>query len=192
LNFEKLLVHTTIMYLYIKAIHIIFIVTWFAGLFYIVRLFVYYAEASEKTEPEKSILQRQFALMQRRLWYGITFPSAIITLIVGTTIFILYLQLFKVLSIWLIVKLILVIFLYIYHFICHVIFLQQQKGIIKYSGNWLRMWNEVATLFLVGIVFLVVLKNALSMLWSLVGLMILMIILFAAIRIYKQIRQKVK
>ena len=53
-------------FLYIKALHIIFVVTWFAGLFYIVRLFIYFAEAQEKPEPERSILQNQFRIMQQR------------------------------------------------------------------------------------------------------------------------------
>src|SRR5579863_7148349 len=75
-----------IMYLYIKALHIIFIVTWFSGLFYIVRLFIYNTEANEKSEPEKSILQKQFSIMIRRLWLGITWPSAILTLILGPTV----------------------------------------------------------------------------------------------------------
>ena len=71
------------MYLYVKAIHIVFIVTWFSGLFYIVRLFIYNAEAETKPELEKSILRPQFNMMTRRLWYGITWPSAILTLIFG-------------------------------------------------------------------------------------------------------------
>ncbi|MDR9488704.1 CopD family protein, partial [Salibacter sp.] len=69
--------------LYIKALHIIFVVTWFAGLFYIVRLFIYHTEAEQRSEPEKSILQSQFRLMEKRLWYGITWPSAVLTMIFG-------------------------------------------------------------------------------------------------------------
>ena len=71
------------MYFYLKALHIIFIVTWFAGMFYIVRLFIYNTEAGNKPEPEQSILQQQFGIMIRRLWLGITWPSAILTLILG-------------------------------------------------------------------------------------------------------------
>src|SRR4028119_1308566 len=71
------------MYLYLKALHIIFIVTWFAGMFYIVRLFIYNTEAQERPEPERSILQKQFGVMIRRLWFGITWPSAVLTLILG-------------------------------------------------------------------------------------------------------------
>jgi len=92
------------------------------------------------------------------------------------------------LSTWLIIKLSLVFGLFIYHFLCHGIFLQQNKGIIKYSGDQLRIWNEVATLFLVSIVFIVVLKNALDMLWGVLGLVLFAITLMIAIRVYKKIR----
>ena len=70
-------------YLILKSLHIISVVTWFAGLFYMPRLFVYFAEAAEKTEVEKIVLQKQFKIMQRRLWYGITTPAAIATAIFG-------------------------------------------------------------------------------------------------------------
>ncbi len=169
--------------LYIKALHIIFVVTWFAGLFYIVRLFIYFAEAQNKPEPEKSILQKHLLDWQKRLWYGITFPSAILTAIFGPCMLIWF-----PLSTWLIIKLSLVVGLFIYHFLCHGIFLQQKKGIIKYSGDQLRVWNEVATLFLVSIVFIVVLKNALDMLWGVLGLVLFAITLMIAIRVYKKLR----
>ena len=69
---------------YLKALHIIFVVTWFAGLFYIVRLFIYHSEAESKPEPERSILQKQYKLMEKRLWYGITWPSMILTITFGS------------------------------------------------------------------------------------------------------------
>jgi putative membrane protein len=78
------------MYNYVKALHIIFIVTWFSGLFYIVRLFIYNTEAGEKDDPEKMILRKQFNLMIRRLWFGITWPSAVLTLIFGSIMLYLY------------------------------------------------------------------------------------------------------
>jgi putative membrane protein len=89
------------MYFYIKALHIIFIVTWFSGLFYIVRLFVYSAEANLKAEPERTILLNQFGIMQKRLWYGITWPSAILTFIFGTWMW----QLYGSMPQWLVIKL---------------------------------------------------------------------------------------
>ena len=78
------------MYLYIKALHVIFVVTWFAGLFYMVRLFIYNREAFDKPDPERRILQQQFTIMIRRLWFGITWPSCILTLVFGTWLIILY------------------------------------------------------------------------------------------------------
>ena len=174
------------MYLYVKALHIIFVVTWFSGLFYIVRLLIYNAEANEKQEPERSILLAQLNLMTHRLWYGITWPSAILTLIFGTWMYIMY----AALPTWLIIKLCFVLCLYAYHFTLHIIFKQQMAGIYKYTSQQLRVWNEVATIFLVAIVMLVVVKNSMSFVWALVGLFLFIVILMSAIRIYKQLRSK--
>lgn len=173
------------MYFYIKALHIIFVVTWFSGLFYIVRLFVYAAEANEKPEPERSILLKQFTIMQKRLWYGITWPSAVLTLIFGTWVGILY----GSLPTWLLVKLFFVAALFIYHITLHLIFRQQQKGIFKYTSQQLRIWNEVATIFLIAIVMLAVVKQLLSVAWSIGVLLLFSILLMLAIRIYKRYRQ---
>lgn len=174
------------LYNYIKALHIIFVVTWFAGLFYIVRLFVYFAETFDQAEPQKSILQSHFQLMQKRLWYGITWPSAILTFIFGGWMFSFY---YPNVPDWLWAKLILVLLLYGYHFSCQLIFNQQQNNISPYSSTQMRIWNEVATILLVGIVFLVTLKNTLSMLWGLLGLAVFTAVLMAAIRVYKKLRE---
>jgi putative membrane protein len=173
------------MYFYIKAIHIIFVVTWFAGLFYMPRLLIYNVEASEKPEPDRSILMEQFKLMQRRLWYGITWPSAILTLIFGLWMWHLYGD--KTAD-WLLVKLGFVVGLYIYHVYTHVIFRQQQRSLFKLSSMQLRIWNEVATIFLIAVVFLVVVKDALVWTKALGGLAVLILILLAAIKIYKAVR----
>ena len=173
-------------YYYIKALHIIFIVTWFAGLFYMVRLFVYNVEAYTKQEPEKTILLKQFALMQKRLWYGITWPSAILTLIFGTWIGILY----GSLPTWLLVKLFFVLGLFIYHLSLHRIFKQQQKENFKWSSQKLRMWNEVATLFLIAIVMLAVVKELLSAVWGLGVLIAFALVLLVAIKMYKKYRKE--
>jgi putative membrane protein len=173
-------------FLYIKALHIIFVVTWFAGLFYMPRLFIYVAEAHQKPEPEKSILQEQLLLMQRRLWYGITWPSAVITLVLGLSTWYYY----GSFPTWLHLKLLFVLGLYGYHLYCHRLFKQQQNGHITWTSTQLRVWNEVATIFLFAIVFLVVLKNTLGMVYGLLGLAALIIVLLVAIRIYKQRREK--
>lgn len=173
--------------LYIKALHIIFVVTWFAGLFYIVRLFIYFTEAEEKAEPEKSILQNQFKIMQKRLWYGITWPSAILTLIFGT--WLMFTMGFETLG-FMHLKLSFVFLLYVYQFLCQRIFNNLQKGIVKHTSNQLRIWNEVATLFLVSIVFIIVLKDLSNWIYGVVGLVVFTVILMLAIKIYKRIREK--
>jgi protoporphyrinogen IX oxidase len=180
------------MYFYIKALHIIFVVTWFSGLFYIVRLFVYNREAADLAEPGRSILQKQFGIMIKRLWLGITWPSAILTLVLGMfTMFNGHWDkvLLNVEGRWLLIKLCFVICLYIYHFTLHSIYRQQLKGIFRYSSQQLRIWNEVATIFLVAIVILATVKQTLSFLWALIGLAGFVIILMTAIRIYKRFRK---
>jgi len=151
-----------------------------------VRLFIYFAEAAEKPEPDKAILQAQLQLMEKRLWYGITWPSAVLTLIFGTWMAYLY----GSLPGWLLVKLGFVGGLFLYHLSCHRIFKQHARGLVKQTPTQLRIWNEVATLFLVSIVFLVVLKNSVDFLWGVVGLILFAAILMLAIRIYKKIRMR--
>jgi len=181
------------MYYYLKALHIIFIVTWFAGMFYIVRLFIYNAEAAEKEEPEKSILQRQFSIMIKRLWLGITWPSAILTLLLGPWVMVqggLHKTLGDESGRWLLIKLCFVVLLYAYHFSLHFIYKQQAAGVFKYSSQKLRIWNEVATIFLVLIVMLATVKESMSWAWGLIGLVAFIIVLMSAIKIYKTLRTR--
>jgi putative membrane protein len=172
-------------YFYVKALHIIFVITWFAGLFYIVRLFIYSAEANLKTEPEKSILLKQLGLMQNRLWYIITWPSAVLTIIFGGWIWYLY----GSLPTWLLIKLCFVAGLFLYHLSLHAILKQQERGVFKYSSQQLRGWNEVATLFLVIIVMLAVVKQMLSVAWAVAGMVAFAIVLMIAIKLYKKLRE---
>lgn len=174
------------MFNYIKALHIIFIVTWFSGMFYIVRLFIYNTEAGDKPEAEKQILRGQFSIMIRRLWFGITWPSAVLTLIFGGWM----LSMYGSIPVWLWIKIGFVAGLYAYHFSLHHIFKQQMKGVFDYSSQKLRLWNEVATIFLFAIVMLVVVKQAMSLWWGVGGLLLFAMVLMLAIRIYKKIRNK--
>lgn len=183
------------MYYYLKALHIIFVVTWFAGLFYMPRLFIYNTEAGEKGVLEAKILRAQFNIMMKRLWYGITWPSAIITLIMGLLVlfdsyFKWYLMLFNDGGRWLLVKLGFVLFLYVYHLSLHCIFKQEMNGVFKYTSSQLRMWNEVATIFLIVIVLLATVKQSMSFIWGLAGLVLFIMLLLSAIRIYKLIRDR--
>ena len=171
---------------YIKALHIIFIVTWFAGLFYIVRLFIYQVEAYEKPEPEKTILGNQLKIMANRLWYIITWPSAVLTLIFGGWMIA---NLPSMLQLpFMQIKLSFVLILYLYHFACHKIYKQLQKDIVKYTSTQLRIFNEIATLILISVVFLIVLKNELNWLKGTVGFVLVTLLLMMGIRLYKKIR----
>ncbi len=169
---------------YLKALHIIFVVTWFAGLFYIVRLFIYHTEANTKEEPQKSILQNQYKIMQKRLWYGITWPSMIITLILGG--WMLWENSSFLLQAYFILKLCFVGGLVLYHLQCHVIFKQLQNDIVKYSSFKLRLWNELATVLLVAIVFLIVLKSNTGLIWGMLGLVVFSVTLMFAVKIYNK------
>ncbi|WP_253271581.1 CopD family protein [Flavihumibacter sp. ZG627] len=178
-------------YPYIKALHIIFVVTWFAGLFYMPRLFIYSTEAGEKPAEERDILRAQFAIMTRRLWYGITWPSAILTLVLGIAVMFMGnwdAILFKPEGRWFLIKWLFVLGLYAYHFSLQVIVKQELAGIFKFSSNQLRLWNEVATVFLFAIVMLVIVRTSMSLVWGMGGLAALIIILLLAIRIYKKFR----
>jgi putative membrane protein len=175
------------MYFYLKAIHIIFIVTWFAALFYMPRLFVYDIEAREKENVERDILLRQFRIMQRRLWFGIATPSMVLTLILGTWLAI---ELGLDFSVqWFTAKVVLVILLVVYHVACQKTMIDLSKDKVLYSSQGMRMFNEIATIFLFGIVFLVVFKNTISLLYGLGGLFSLILLLTIAIKIYKNLRR---
>jgi putative membrane protein len=178
----------------IKALHIIFIVTWFAGLFYIVRLFVYHREAQEKAfadpayENESRILINQYKIMQKRLWYGITWPSAAITLFFGLHLASFYMPLTE--NPWLMLKLFFVVLLYVYHMYCGKLLHQINKGEYKPSSNRLRMINEGPTVLLFAVVFLAVLKSTQGLWYGLGFLFGLIIVLILAIRIYRIQREK--
>ncbi|CAM1340554.1 CopD family protein [Tenacibaculum amylolyticum] len=175
-------------FLYVKALHIIFVVTWFAGLFYMVRLFIYHTEAEKKEEPAKEILQTQYKLMEKRLWYIITWPSAILASFFA--FWMLYKNPIYLEMPWMHVKLTFVLALYFYHAACHSIYKQLQKDEIKYSSLKLRIWNEVATIILFAIVFLVVLKSAINWIWGVVGIVLVSVLLMMSVRLYKKIRNK--
>lgn len=174
------------MYLYVKALHIIFIVTWFSGMFYMVRLFIYNTEAAESPEPAKTILRHQYRIMIKRLWLGITWPSAVLTFLFGSWMW----YMLGSLPGWLIIKLFFVLGLFLYHFSLQYIYTQQMKGIFRWSSQQLRIWNEVATIFLVAIVMLVSVKQNMSWAWGLLGLIAVVIALMSAIKVYRRLRER--
>lgn len=175
-------------FLYIKAVHIIFVVSWFAGLFYIVRLFVYHAESFEKSEQERAVLHPQYSLMEKRLMNIITTPAMILTLLSGVCM--IYLNPDILENTWLQIKLGLVLMLVMYHIYCQRIMRGFVAGNKPMTSTQLRLWNEGATLLLVSIVFLVVLKNTLSMFWGVLGLVALSVAMMIAVKLYKKNREK--
>jgi len=174
---------------YLLATHIIFVVTWFAGLFYIPRLFIYHTEAQKKQEPDKTILSNQFKIMEKRLWYGITWPSMILTFILGFSVASLNAS-YYFSSGWFFVKLSFVFGLTLYHFQCGILYKRLQNDIFRWSSTQLRFWNEVATLFLFAIVFIVVLKDQGNYWWGITGLLIFAGLLIAATLIYRKKRKE--
>jgi putative membrane protein len=174
-------------FLYLKALHIIFVVTWFAGLFYIVRLFIYHVEAESKESPVKEILQKQYKLMSKRLWYIITWPSCVLAC--GFAIWMLYLNPNLLLANWMLIKLGFVGLLLIYHLSCQSIYSNLQKDIVKTTSFKLRIFNEVSTLLLFAIVFLVVLKNTIGWIWGVVGIIAIGFLLMGGIKLYKRARE---
>ncbi|UCD60944.1 MAG: CopD family protein [Flavobacteriaceae bacterium] len=175
-------------YNYIKALHLIFVVTWFAGLFYIPRLFIYHIEAADKPSPDKEILSNQLKLMTKRLWYIITWPSAVLC-----TVFAIWLLLLIpgwLEQPWMLIKLVFVVLLIVYHMKTHMIYLQLQRDEIKYSSNFMRIWNEGATVILFAVTFLVILKGTFNWIFGVLGLIVLGILLMLGIRLYKRFRER--
>ena len=175
-------------YNYIKSLHLIFVITWFAGLFYIVRLFVYQIEANNKPSPEREILKNQYKIMTYRLWYIITWPSAVLSIIFATWLLILmpaWLQMP-----WMHVKLGFVALLIAYQIKCQFIYNDMQKDVFKYSSNFMRLWNEGATIILFAVVFLVVLKNAFNWIYGVLGIFLFSILIMLGFKFYKKIRER--
>jgi putative membrane protein len=175
-------------YNYIKSLHLIFVITWFAGLFYIPRLFIYHIEADNKPSPEREILIRQLKLMTRRLWIIITWPSAILATFFAIWLLILFPAWLQ--QPWMHIKLVFVTLLIAYHLKNHQIFGQLQRNEIKYTSRYMRVWNEGATLILFAIVFLVILKGAFNWIFGVLGLVVLGVLLMLGIRLYKRIRDR--
>ncbi len=153
------------MYFIIKSLHIIFVVSYFAGLFYIVRLLIYHTEALKGKEgTERAVLHRQYCFMEERLWNIITIPALVIVIITG--IYLLWeMQWMFLFQGWMHIKLFGVGVLLLYHYWTWRTLKELQQGEVRYRSVSLRMANEVATLLLFGIVFAVVLKDLFLRYW---------------------------
>jgi putative membrane protein len=176
------------LYYYLKAFHLIFVITWFAGLFYIPRLFVYQIEAYHKPLPDKEILGKQLKIMAKRLWFIITWPSAILALTFGLSLF--YLNPSLLQESWMHVKLSFVVLLIVYHIKTHGYYKQLQEDVVNKTSNYMRIWNEGATFILFAVVFLVLLKSAINWIWGVIGIFVLGILIMLGFKIYKKIREK--
>ena len=172
----------------VKSLHIIFVVCWFAGLFYMVRLFIYHTEAYKKEEQERDILIKQFIIMQKKLWWYITTPSMYLTFFFG--LWILWLNTAAYNQPWMYIKLSFVVLLAIYHFACQKIMNDLFKDKVVWTSFGLRIWNEAATLFLVVIVFLVEMKNTMDWMYGTIGFFGAGLSLLLAIKLYRTIREK--
>jgi protoporphyrinogen IX oxidase len=172
----------------LKALHIIFVVSWFAGLFYIVRLFIYHTEAQQKEAISRKILSEQFEVMEKKLWWIITTPAMVLTLIFGIWMLLLN-PTYYLSAPWMHLKLAFVGMLLIYHFVCQKIMNDLKKGIFNWKSNGLRIWNEVATLALVAIVFLVVMKDSFNWIKGTIGFFAVAIGLMMGIKLYKRLRK---
>ena len=171
-------------YLYAKSLHIVCIVTWFAALFYVVRLFVYQTECNLGTEPSRSILCKQFKLMSYRLWYVIGWPSAVLAILFGLAILAPWWG-----NTWMYIKISLVGLLLIYHLYCHSLFLKLQRNTYPLSSLQLRLLNEVATLLLISIVCLAVWKKTSGLGTGLMLLFLIGVAIFSATQLYKRCRK---
>ena len=177
-------------YIWFKSIHIIGVVVWFAGLFYLVRLFIYHVEVQTQKEEIREVFNKQYSLMEKRLANIITTPGMVLAVIMATGL--LYMQPSYLSQAWMQVKLLFVLFLLIYHLYCYRIMNQLNNNQFNFSGQQLRALNELPTLLLVVVVMLVVFKNQFptsAASWLIFGLILFMA---ASIQFYAKWRRNKK
>ena len=172
----------------LKALHIVFVVTWFAGLFYLFRLFIYHREAMERPEAERTVLVAQFRIMERRLWAAITLPSGVLATAFGFALIVLNPAWLQQPFMW--VKLAFVAGLWGYMVHGARILKQCREGAPTASSIRLRFLNEVPTVILIAVVFLIVLKDAVGWIWGVAGILGLALLLTMAIKRYQKARAR--
>jgi putative membrane protein len=174
-------------YYWFKAFHLIGVVVWFAGLFYLVRLFVYHAEASQEPEPAQTILKNQYQIMEKRLYHIITTPGMVVTVAMAIGLLITEPELLR--DRWLHIKLAFVAALIVYHFYCGRIMRQLAAGQCNWSGQHFRALNEAPTVLLVAIVLLAVFKNNLPTDITAWGILAMIVLMAASIQLYAKKRR---
>lgn len=183
---------------FFKALHVVGFVSWFAGLFYLVRIFVYLVEASERKEPARSILTEQFNDMAWRVYRIICNPAMMITWFAGLAM--LGLDLSGITSYayfssgspgWIHVKLFLLVLLTFYHLYCKRLVLRMQAGEQPFSAWQFRLFNEIPTLFLISISFIAVYGKAgrLNYVYLLIGLGIFVGLIYRGAVAYRKRRE---
>jgi putative membrane protein len=138
--------------LWYKALHLIFMVTWFSGLFYLPRLFVYHAMSDDKISIDR------FKVMEKKLFYGIATPGGLLTIIFGFCLLVSNGMTSYSGQLWLSLKMILIAVLVLYHIYCFSLLQDFKYNRNKHTHIWYRWFNEVPVLILVGIVLLAVIK----------------------------------
>ena len=174
-------------YFTIKALHLIGVVSWFAGLFYLPRILIYSVEASQRPEPARGILLEQLTLMGRRLWFGITWPAMVVTCVFGLWVAALYDEWARP---WVTVKLCLVLALVGYHFVCGSIRKEMAAGVFRWTSHRLRLFNEVPTVILISTVLVACLKTGVFQWPVAVGLVLTGLALTGGVYAYRLARKK--
>ena len=173
-------------YFWFKSFHFVGIVVWFAGLFYLVRLFVYHAEAEEQSEPAKTILKEQYQIMEKRLYNLITTPGMFVTVIMAIAL--VWTEPHVLQDTWLQIKVTLVSLLIGYHFYCGWLIKKLEKNESGWSGQQFRALNEVPTVLLVMIVLLAVFKQTLPVSSSISGIIAMIVVMALSIHLYAKKR----
>ncbi|MHC0065339.1 protoporphyrinogen oxidase HemJ [Nostoc sp. UIC 10890] len=177
-------------YSWFKAFHIVGFVVWFAGLFYLVRLFIYHVEANLEPEPARTILKNQYQIMEKRLYYIITNPGMYVTIAMAIGLVSTEPDVLK--EGWLHIKLLFVAILIGYHHYCARLMKKLAVDECRWSGQQLRALNEAPTVMLVAIVLLAVFKNNLPTdiaAWAIFAMIILMAV---TIQLYAKKRRQDK
>ncbi|HBE21316.1 MAG TPA: protoporphyrinogen oxidase HemJ [Cyanobacteria bacterium UBA11149] len=174
-------------YYWFKAFHLIGVVVWFAGLFYLVRLFVYHAEASQQPQPAQTILKNQYEIMEKRLYHIITMPGMVVTVSMAIGLLVTQPEFLK--QGWMHFKLAFVVALLIYHFYCGRIMKKLAAGECNWTGQQFRALNEAPTVLLVAIVLLAVFKNSLPTNLAGLSILVMIILMAASIQLYAKKRR---
>ncbi len=176
------------MILYFKALHVFGFVAWFAGLFYLVRMFVYHVESGQKPEPDRSILQAQFTLMQKRVYKIICNVAAILTWSCGIAMIILHGHDWFMMNTWLHIKLVLLFILTGYHYYCKLVIDRLERGEEVMSAFGFRLFNEVPSILLLTIVLLATLRSMEEFVLTLPYILAFGVVIYFIAKIYKRVR----